>query len=67
VSGTSGHARLAATSLKLLSICAGPLEVVRCRIGSTTGLDEDEVVYRCHHCGAEVVRIFELHRSASEG
>jgi hypothetical protein len=28
---------------------------------------EDEVMYRCHHCGAEVIRIFERHRSASEG
>ncbi len=25
----------------------------------TTGLDEDEVVYRCHRCGAEVKRILE--------
>lgn len=33
----------------------------------TTGLDEDEVVYRCHHCGAEVIRIFERHRAASAG
>jgi len=29
----------------------------------TTGLDEDEVVYRCHRCGAEVQRILERHRS----
>ena len=93
-------------SLKPLSICGRPREVVRCRIGRgegifnmaasngtivmgavqlcpkcgipmsvsdviptmpTAGLDEDEVVYRCHHCGAEVIRIFERHRSASGG
>jgi hypothetical protein len=29
----------------------------------TTGLDEDELVYRCHRCGAEVKRIMERHRS----
>ena len=29
----------------------------------TTGLDEDEVVYRCHQCGAEVKRVIERHRS----
>jgi RNase P subunit RPR2 len=29
----------------------------------TTGLDEDELVYRCHGCGAEVKRVVERHRS----
>ncbi len=29
----------------------------------TTGLDEDELVYRCHRCGAEVKRTMERHRS----
>ena len=28
----------------------------------TTGLDEDELVYRCYRCGTEVKRLMERHR-----
>jgi hypothetical protein len=29
----------------------------------TTGLDQDEVVYKCRKCGAEVKRILDRHRA----
>lgn len=29
----------------------------------TTGLNEDELVYRCRRCGVEVKRIMERHRA----
>jgi hypothetical protein len=29
----------------------------------TTGINEDELVYRCRRCGAEVKRVLERHRT----
>jgi hypothetical protein len=49
--------------LQLCPKCRIPMEVADIApTMHTSGLDGDEVRYRCHRCGAEVKRTIERHR-----